>query len=380
MRDFIEVIKFIKELYPGQNFVPLHEPRFMGNEKTYVLDTIDSTFVSSVGAYVDRFEDMMREITGAEYAIAVVNGTAALHMALMLADVGRGELVVTQAVSFVATCNAISYLGAEPYFVDIDRKTLGMSADAFEAFLKDVRITNGQPIHQPSGKRVAACVPMHTFGFPLEIDRIAVLCEKYGIPLVEDAAESIGSSYKGQHTGTFGLLGIFSFNGNKTVTCGGGGIIVTNDEKLGKLGKHLTTQSKVPHRWEFVHDQIGYNYRCPNLNSALACAQLEQLDYFVSNKRETANLYNEFFQKQGITYVPEPENSHANFWFNSILLSNQEERDAFLTQTNDQGVMTRPIWALMNKLSMFTGCGHDGLQNSQYIEERLVNIPSSVRA
>lgn len=379
MKDYSHVISFIKDLYPNQGFIPLHEPKFVGNEKKYLLDTIDSTFVSSVGAYVDRFEEMMRTITGAKYAIAVVNGTAALHMGLILAGVKRGDLVVTQALSFIATCNAISYIGAEPAFVDVDSRRLGMSLEALEAFLQDVEVINNEPIHKPSGKRVGACVPMHTFGFPVEIDKIAELCAKYNIPLVEDAAESLGSSYKGKHTGTYGLVGTFSFNGNKTVTCGGGGIIVTNDDKLGVLAKHLTTQAKVPHRWEFVHDHIGYNYRCPNLNAALACAQLEQLERFVANKRETAATYKNFFSSLGIDYIDEPENAYSNFWFNSIILESKEERDNFLTQTNDNGVMTRPIWALMNKLPMFQDSIHDGLKNSLLIEERLVNIPSSVR-
>lgn len=379
MKDYSEVIDFIKGLYPNQDFIPLHEPRFVGNEKKYVMDTIDSTFVSSVGAYVDRFEEMMKEITGAKHAVAVVNGTAALHMSLILAGVKQGDLVITQALSFIATCNAISYIGAEPTFIDVDLNRLGMSSEALELFLKDIELINDQPIHKPSGRRIGACVPMHTFGFPVEIDKIAELCKTKNIPLVEDAAESLGSSYKGQHTGTFGLLGTYSFNGNKTVTCGGGGIIVTNDDELGKMAKHLTTQAKVPHRWEFVHDYIGYNYRCPNLNAALACAQLEQLKAFVENKRNTAKKYKDFFDKKNISYIDEPKEAHSNFWFNSILLENREERDNFLTQTNENGVMTRPIWTLMNKLVMFQHCIHDGLKNSEFIEERLANIPSSVR-
>lgn len=379
MLKFQDTISFVKKLYPEQDFIPLHEPRFLGNEKKYLMDTIDSTFVSSVGAYVDLFEKMMREYTGAKYAVAVVNGTAALHMAMMLAGVKRGDLVVTQALSFIATCNAISYIGAEPTFVDIDKNRLGMSADAFENFLKDVQVVDGQAIHTPSGKRVGACVPMHTFGFPVEIDRIAALCEQYHIPLVEDAAESLGTTYQNKHTGTFGLLGTYSFNGNKTITCGGGGIIVTNDDALGKMAKHLTTQAKVPHRWDFVHDHIGYNYRCPNLNAALACAQLEQLETFLANKRQTSAAYQEFFKNQDIHFVSEPEGSRSNYWLNAVLLSDKTERDQFLTETNDNGVMTRPVWALMNRLEMFKDCSHDGLENSIYVEERLVNIPSSVR-
>lgn len=376
---FQETISFIKTLYPHQDFIPLHEPRFTGNEKRYVNEAIDSTFVSSVGAFVNQFEDMMKTYTGAKYAVAVVNGTAALHMALMLAGVKRGELVITQALSFIATCNAISYIDAEPVFVDVDADRLGMSATALEQFLQQVKTENGVAIHQPSGKRVAACVPMHTFGFPAEIDRIVALCNQYGIPVVEDAAESLGTVYKGQHTGTFGLLGTYSFNGNKTVTCGGGGIIVTNDEDLGKMAKHLTTQAKVPHRWAFFHDHVGYNYRCPNLNAAMACAQLEQLENFIANKRETTARYQQFFANTPYTFIKEPAESRCNYWLNAILLNDEAERDAFLAASNDAGVMTRPVWALMQRLPMFAHCMHDGLKNSIDIESRLVNIPSSVR-
>lgn len=376
---FAQISDFIRSRYPGQDFIPLHEPRFSDKDKAYVMDAIDSTFVSSVGAYVDKFEAMCRDYTGATYAIAVVNGTAALHMALMLAGVQRGDLVITQALSFIATCNAISYIGAEPAFIDVDLKHAGMSATALEAFLNDVEIRNGVPVHLPTGKKVAACVPMHTFGHPVEIDTIVSLCDRYGIPVVEDAAESIGSTYKGKHTGTYGLLGTFSFNGNKTVTCGGGGIIITNDAQLAKQAKHLTTQAKVPHRWEFVHDQIGYNYRCPNLNAALACAQMEQLDAFIADKRATAQAYEAFFGSLHIPFLSEPAHSFSNYWLNAILLKDKEERDAFLTWTNDNGVMTRPVWALMTHLEMFRNCYHDSLENSRYIEDRLVNIPSSVR-
>lgn len=374
-----EVIDFVRSVYPGGGFIPLHEPRFRGNEKLYVNDCIDTTFVSSVGKYVDRFEEMMREYTGAKYAIAVVNGTAALHMALMLAGVKRDDLVVTQALSFIATCNAISYIGAEPAFVDVDADRLGMSAEALKAFLSQVEMKDGQAIHLPTGKRVAACVPMHTFGFPAEIDKIVAMCADYGIPVVEDAAESLGSTYKGKHTGTFGLLGTYSFNGNKTITCGGGGIIVTNDEELAKMAKHLTTQAKVPHRWEYVHDHIGYNYRCTNLSAALACAQLEQLEGFIHDKRSTAEAYAGLFKKIGVRFVTEPADSRCNYWLNAVLLEDRNARDLFLTETNDNQVMTRPVWALMHRLDMFKNCWHDALLNSIHIEERLVNIPSSVK-
>lgn len=375
-----KVISFIRKTYSTPTeFIPLHEPRFIGNEKKYVMDAIDSTFVSSVGKYVDQFEEMIKKYTGAKYAIAVVNGTAALHMSLILAGVKRDELVITQALSFIATCNAISYIGAEPVFIDIDPKTLGLSAESLKNFLKNVELIDGIAIHKPSGKKVAACIPMHTFGFPVEIDTIIELCNQFNIPVIEDAAESIGSTYKNKHTGTFGLLGTYSFNGNKTITCGGGGIIVTNNDEIGKLAKHLTTQAKVPHRWEYVHDHIGYNYRCPNLNAALACAQLEKLEEFIENKRNTSNEYKDFFSEiDDIEYLVEPKNSKSNYWLHAVLLKNREERDVFLEKMNDNGVMSRPIWALMNKLPMFKHCIHDGLKNSLEIESRLVNIPSSV--
>lgn len=373
------VINFIKDLYPNQDFIPLHAPVFNGNEKKYLLETIDSTFVSSVGPFVDKFEGMMREYTGAKYAIAVVNGTAALHISLILAGVGQGDIVITQALSFIATCNAISYVGAEPAFVDVDSKRMGMSLDSLKIFLSEIKLVNGIPIHQPTGKRVGACVPMHTFGFPVEIDKIVEMCSQFNIPVIEDAAESIGSTYKFKHTGTFGLLGTYSFNGNKTITCGGGGIIVTNDETLGPLAKHLTTQAKKPHRWEFVHDHIGYNYRCPNLNAALACAQLEQLEFFIENKRKTADLYKSFFENLDIQFSNEPLDSRSNYWLNSIVLSSNEERDSFLAQTNDSGIMTRPIWTLMHKLEMFKTSYALNLDNSLAFEATLVNLPSSLR-
>lgn len=378
--DHGDVVKFIRGWYKKPTgFVPLHAPHFGGNEKKYLIETIDSTFVSSVGPFVDKFEAMMRDYTGAKYAIAVVNGTAALHMGLMLAGVERGDLVITQALSFIATCNAISYIGAEPFFIDVDSKTLGLSSDALTEFLKNVELVSGQAIHKPTGKRVAACVPMHTFGFPSEIDKIVESCAAFQIPVVEDAAESLGSLYQGKHTGTFGKIGTYSFNGNKTVTCGGGGIIVTDDEQIGKMGKHLTTQSKVPHRWEFVHDHIGYNYRCPNVNSALACAQLEQLEGFIADKRETSAAYASFFAESDIQFISEPASSRSNYWLNAVLLKDQKERDSFLQTTNDAHIMTRPSWELMHRLIMFEACGHDGLRNSIDIASRLVNIPSSVR-
>lgn len=378
---YSHIINHIKSLFPNQSFIPLHEPRFIGNEKKYVADAIDSTFVSSVGAYVNRFEEMMQDITGAKYAIATVNGTAALHMALIVAGVKQGDEVLSQDLTFIATANAISYIGAKPVFLDIDRKTLGLSAEKLEAFLQEFgQRADGVTFNSKTGNRIAACVPMHSFGFPCEIDRIAAICQEWNIPLVEDAAESLGSYYKGKHTGKFGLLGTFSFNGNKTVTCGGGGAIVTNDERIAKLAKHLTTQAKTPHAWEFNHDYIGYNYRLPNLNAALACAQLEQLNAFVENKRELAENYKNFFEGiVGVEFVEEGEDAKANYWLNTLLLESKEERDAFLAEANCNGVMTRPAWTLMHKLPMFQDCLKGDLEVSQWIEERLVNIPSSIR-
>lgn len=375
-----KIIEFIREIYQTDQFIPLHEPRFLGNEERYILDCLKSTYVSSVGAYVDRFEQMVCEFTGAKYGIATVNGTAALHMALVLAGVKSKELVITQPLTFVATCNAIAYAGAEPVFVDIDTATLGMSPDSLEKFLDQECFIDleGHTIHRKSQKRIAACVPMHTFGHPVQIDKIFELCKTFNIPLVEDAAESLGSFYKNQHTGTFGLLGILSFNGNKTVTCGGGGMILTNNERLAKLAKHLTTTAKVPHTWEYDHDQIGYNYRLPNLNAALACAQMEQLPRFVENKRELADLYHNFFTDTNITTIKETAFSKANYWLNAILFPDKRERDAFLRYTNKHQVMTRPVWNLMYNLAMFKNCIKFENENANYLKERVVNIPSSV--
>lgn len=378
---FDRFVQFVRDTFgETDGFIPLHEPRFTGNEKTYVNDAIDSTFVSSVGRYVDQFEAQIREYTGAPYAIATVNGTAALHIALVLAGVERNDLVLTQPLSFVATSNAIAYTGAEPCFIDIDLDTLSLSPEELSAFLDtQTELRNGGCYHIASGRRVSACVPMHTFGHPARIETIVQLCTAHHIVVVEDAAESLGSTYQGKQTGTFGRLGTYSFNGNKTITCGGGGMVVTSHEQLGKLGKHLTTQAKVPHRWEFNHDQTGYNYRLPNLNAALACAQMEQLDGFIANKRQLAGLYRDFFQTTPYQFVQQPADSQSNFWLNAVLLNDRRERDEFLEYTNSHGVMTRPAWTLLTKLPMLSHCLHDGSANAQYIEDRLVNIPSSVR-
>lgn len=376
-----QTVDFIKSLFPAQEFIPLHEPRFVGNEKKYVLDCIDSTFVSSVGKYVDDFEKQIATYTGAKYAVACVNGTAALHMAMLVAGVKQNDIVITQPLSFIATCNAIAYIGAAHLFVDVDMDTMGLSPEKLKTYLNEFAIkkSDGFTYHKITNQKITACVPMHTFGHPGRIDEIATICEHYNIALIEDAAESIGSFYKDKHTGTFGLLGTFSFNGNKTITAGGGGAIVTNNEVLAKRAKYLTTQAKVPHRWNFVHDEIGYNYRMPNINAALMCAQLEQLDAFIKNKRELASIYSDFFKKSEIQFMHEPSNSKSNYWLCSILLKSEATRDEFLQYTNDNGVMTRPVWELMNKLTMFKNALCGDLSNAKNLRERLVNIPSSVR-
>ncbi len=374
------VVNFIRTVYGTKEFVSLHEPRFIGNEKKYLCEAIDSTFVSSVGAFVDRFEREFASYVKAKYAVATVNGTAALHVCLILSDVGQDDEVITQPLTFIATCNAIDYCGAKPVFVDIDLDTMGLSPTALSEFLKsNCEIINGRCINKKTRRQIKACVPMHTFGHPCKIDEIKEICDEWHIALVEDAAESLGSRYKGKHTGTFGRLGAFSFNGNKIITSGGGGVIVTDDEALAKKAKHITTTAKVPHKWEFVHDCVAYNYRMPNLNAALLVAQLEQLDRFLKNKRELADIYKSFFDKIGIKFFTEPENAYSNYWLNAVILNNKEERDAFLKITNENGVQTRPAWTLMYKLPMYKDYFKTEMPNAEYIEERVVNIPSSVR-
>lgn len=378
---FSQITDFIHNLYGTMDTVPLHAPKFMGNEKKYLDECIDTTFVSSVGKFVDRFENEVAAYTGAARAVVCVSGTNALHMAMMLVGVERDDEVLTQALTFIATCNAISYIGAHPVFVDVDLDTLGMSPVAVRSWLeKNAEMRNGECYNRNTGRRVKACVPMHTFGHPVRIDVLADICNEWGIELVEDAAESIGSYYKGQHTGTFGKVGAISFNGNKTITTGGGGMMLFRDEELGKLAKYLTTQAKVPHRWAFVHDHIGYNYRMPNINAALGCAQLENLDRFVDNKRETAAIYADFFRNiPDIDFFTEPENCRSNYWLNAVIMKDKKAQQEFLEYTNDNGVMTRPVWELMNRLPMFAGCETDGLANTQWLADRIVNIPSSVR-
>jgi aminotransferase in exopolysaccharide biosynthesis len=373
-------VDFVKSKYPHQDFIPLHAPVFSGSERKYVLDTIDSTFVSSVGAYVDRFESMMAEITGTKKAVAVVNGTAGLQVALQLAGVKNNDEVITQALTFVATANAIAYNNAHPVFVDVDADTMGLSPGAVQQFLDThAELREDGCYNKNTGRKISACVPMHTFGFPVRLDELIKICDGWKIPVIEDAAESLGSEYHGKPTGSFGTMGVFSFNGNKIVTCGGGGVIVTNNISVGEKGKHLTTTAKIPHPYEYVHDELGYNYRMPNLNAALACAQLEQLNSFLQNKRSLAVEYKAFFESNGIKFRTETPGTKANYWLMCVELENKKERDLFLAATNAAKVMTRPIWQLMFRLPMYKDCQRDDQANALFLEERIVNIPSSVR-
>jgi perosamine synthetase len=375
---FENLINFIQETHKTKDFIPLHEPKFVGNEKRYLNECIDSTFVSSVGKFVDEFEEKIANYTGAKYAIATSNGTSALHISLILANVGQSDEVITQPLTFVATCNAISYCGANPVFVDVDKDTMGLSPSALKDFLENnASIINQQCVNNKTGKVIKACVPMHTFGHPCRIDEIKDICDKYHIFLIEDAAESLGSMYKNKHTGTYGQIGTMSFNGNKIITAGSGGCIITDDEELAKKAKHLTTTAKVPHKWDFYHDMVGYNYRMPNLNAALLVAQLENLDSFINSKCKLAEIYKDFFNDVDYIFFKEPAGGKSNYWLNSIILKNKQQRDEFLNATNSQNVMTRPIWILMNKLPMFEHAQCGDLKNSEWLEERVVNIPSS---
>jgi len=376
---FDALIRFVREQYRTDKFIPLHAPVFPGREREYVVQTIESTFVSSVGTFVDRFERDMAAYTGAQRAVATVNGTAALHAALLLAGVKPGELVVTQSLTFVATCNAIAYCHAEPVFVDVDRDTLGLSPSALEAWLDtSARLdADGMCRLKQDGRLVRACLPMHTFGHPVHLDRLVDVCRRWNLALVEDAAESLGSLYHGKHTGTFGLLGTLSFNGNKILTTGGGGMILA-DAAFGARAKHLTTTAKKPHPYEFVHDEVGYNYRLPNLNAALGCAQLEQLDRFVESKRALAERYAAHLAGSALEFVREPSGCRSNYWLNAVICDSREQRDALLKATNDKGVMTRPIWQLMTHLPMYQNCLRGDLATAEWLEARVVNLPSSV--
>ncbi len=376
---FQRLTRFIRDQYHTDRVIPLHAPVFAGRDKQYVVDAIDSTFVSSVGAYVDRFEADIATYTGSPKAVATVNGTAALHVALRLAGVSIGDLVVTQPLTFVATCNAIRYCGAEPVFVDVDRRTLGLSPLALASWLEGHARLDGDGFcrTRADGRIIRACVPMHTFGHPADLEGLSSVCRDWRLALVEDAAESLGSFFKDRHTGTFGLLGALSFNGNKIITTGGGGMVLSG-KVLGARAKHLTTTAKKPHPYEYVHDELGYNYRLPNLNAALGCAQLERLEPMIAAKRELAERYASFLAGSDLEFVREPEGCRSNYWLNAVVCDAPPQRDALLKATNDAGVMTRPIWTLMTRLPMFESCQRGPLENAEWLERRVVNLPSSV--
>lgn len=376
--SFKELVSFIRNIY-GKEYVPLHRPVFEGNERQYLIDCVDSNFVSTVGSQVEEFEKQIAKFVGSNYAVAVVNGTAALQIALQLAGVRQNEEVITQSVSFIAICNAISYIGSNPVFIDVDSDTMGMSPNSLNSFLRENSLLrNGQAYNKTTGKRFAACCPMHTFGTPCRVREIVEVCEQFGIPVVEDAAESLGSYLSDRHVGTFGKLAAISFNGNKVITTGGGGMIITNDEKLAFQAKHLTTTAKVAHPYQFIHDEIGYNFRLPNLNACLGIAQMEKLQKILRIKTEIQTLYADFFSNKKWEFFSAPEGSISNYWLNAVLMDSSDERDAFLEYSNAHGVMTRPLWGLLSGQAMFRNCQCDDLIHSRLLEERLVNLPSSV--
>ncbi len=374
-----KLIQFVRNYFGTSEFIPLHAPVFSGREKEYVADAIESTFVSSVGAYVDRFEIEVASYVSSPKAVATVNGTAALHVALKIAGVKAGDLVITQPLTFVATCNAIAYCGAEPVFIDVDRNTLGLSAKAFETWLEENAKLDADGVCRTrlDSKVIRACLPMHTFGHPVDLDGLVSVTRRWNISMVEDAAESLGSFYKGRHTGTFGTTGTLSFNGNKIMTTGGGGMILAA-ENLADRAKHLTTTAKKPHPYEYVHDELGYNYRLPNLNAALGCAQLEQLEAFIEAKRTLAAAYIDFCSDTNMEFVREPEGCRSNYWLNAVICEDEAHREQILKVTNEQGVMTRPIWTLMNHLPMYKDSRRGDLSNAKWLEARVVNLPSSV--
>jgi len=375
-----KVISFIRSLFKTDSFIPLHAPHFGGNEKKYLNACIDSTYVSSVGQFVNTFENKLSEYTDAKHTIAVVNGTSAIHTALKVVGVQEGDEVITQALTFVATANAITYCNAKPLFIDVDKDTMGLSPEALKAFLNEYTVVkDGVCINTLTNKKIKACLPMHTFGFPCMIEEICEICDAFGIPVIEDAAEALGSELNGKKLGTFGTMGVFSFNGNKVITAGGGGAIVTNNLIFAEKAKHLTTTGKKKHPYEFFHDELAYNYRMPNINAALLCAQLEQLDNFLANKRTLARSYDQFFNDLGIKVRTESDESKVNYWLICLELKNKEERDHYLNFLNENQIMTRPIWQLMYKLPMYKDCFRDHQKNAQFLEDRIINIPSSYR-
>lgn len=381
--DLDIIVQTIKTALPSeQKIIPLHEPYFGGNEWLYVKECLDTRWVSSVGKYVDLFEEKLAEFTGVKRAVAVVNGTEALHICLKLVGVQPNDEVLIPALTFIATANAVIYCGGVPHFVDSEFSTLGLDADKLRSYLREiVEIRSNECYNKFTNRRIKAVVPMHTFGHPVDLDKLAAVCEEFYLELVEDTAESLGSYYKGRHTGNWGKVSAVSFNGNKVITTGGGGAILTNDSEIAKLAKHITTQAKLPHKWEFRHDMIGYNYRMPNINAALGCAQLEQLPDFLEKKRQLAKRYQRLFSNiKGADFMTEPEFAQSNYWLNAILLAPEykEKRDELLTLTHEQGILSRPAWDLMYTLPMFTACPKMDCSAAESIAGRLINLPSSV--
>ena len=378
---FENFVSFVRDFYGTDDYIPLHAPQFHGNEKKYLLEAIDSTFVSSVGEFVNQFELSLADYTGAKHAVATVNGTAALHMSLNLVGVKEGTEVITQSLTFVATCNAIRYCGAKPVFVDIDQTTLGLSPDSLKEFLyenTEIR-DDGYCWNKTSNKKIVACLPMHTFGVPVDLYAIKQICDQFNIALVEDAAESLGSSYQGKHTGTIGQISAVSFNGNKIITTGGGGVILTNDDVLAKRAKHITTTAKIPHQWEFDHDEVGYNYRLPNINAALGIAQMEVLPDYLKRKRFLSQCYQDWGKENGLNFFTEPAGTRSNYWLNVVITEDLKSRNKMLEETNSHGVMTRPTWKPMHKLAMNLDCQHGDLLNTEWLYERIVCVPSGVK-
>lgn len=382
MSEFAEILDFIRKLYKGSGPIALHAPYLSNREKEYLVECIDSGFVSSVGPFVQRFEDQLAAYCGSQTAVAIVNGTQALYLALLLAGVAPGTLVITQSFTFVATANAIAYAGASPAFVDIDRDTLGMSPFALEAFLEQraTRAPEGHVVENSTGRRISAVVPMHTFGHPCRIEEIARICSGYNLPLVEDAAEGLGSRRGSRHTGTFGLMGVFSFNGNKILTTGGGGAIVTDDAEIAARAKHLSTTAKVSHPYEFIHDQKGYNFRMPNLNAALGLAQLEVLEKLLTAHRDRAKDYMDFFNSigDGPEFVCEPPGTRSNYWLNAIRFRDKGQKNRFLAAAVGKDIMARSAWRPMHKLDMYADAIRDNLVQTESAYEQIANLPSSV--
>ena len=381
MTDFQAIIDIIRARYPEQDGpIPVHAPVMGDIEKAYLVACVDSSFVSSVGSYVTCFEQEIAKFCGARHAIATVNGTAALHMALLLAGVRHGDLVLTQSLTFVATANAIAHCGAVPCFLDISRETLGLDPAELATYLSErCRHEDGRLLDKQTGRRVAACVPMSTFGHPADLPRIVALCREYGLPLIEDAAEALGSWRDSRHMGTFGLIGVLSFNGNKVITTGGGGMILTDDDGLATRARHLTTTAKQPHPWAYFHDEVGYNYRLPNLNAAFGCAQLERLPLLLADKRQLASEYAVALADLGVPLVAEPTGCVSNYWLCAMLLSGPAERDAFLAEAVAAGIQCRPTWAPLHRLPMYTESPRRSLPITEEIADRLVNLPSTPR-